>query len=187
MDEERLIRLAAAGESAAGELLYARYWRGVYRTAFRYVGNSQDAEDIMQDTFVKAFKALGRFDYRKEGGFPAWLNRISAHSAIELLRKNRRQYFDMETRIELLPDLTGVVGASPAEITERRALLAEVRRGMASLSPAQRAVFDKRHLLHREIRDIAAEMNCAPTSVKKHLERGIAKLRKHLRLLWRPS
>jgi len=187
MDEERLIRLAAAGDSAAGRLLYERHWRSVYRTAYRYVGTPQDAEDVMQDTFIRAFKALGGFDYRTEQGFSAWLGRIAANGAITLLRKRKRQNVDEDARMDTLPDFSDADRASPAETAERRALLAEVRRGMAALSPAQRRVFVRRHLQHTEIRDIAAEMSCAPTSVKKHLERGVAKLRKHLEQLWRPS
>src|SRR2546427_11279462 len=80
---------ARQGDSEAFRALVERHSRSVFRLAFRMTGNEQDAEDVVQETFLRAYKQLNRFESR--AGFGTWLHRIAANCSLDLLRKRKRQ------------------------------------------------------------------------------------------------
>src|SRR5205085_7962817 len=83
------VALARDGDSEAFRALVDRHSRAVYRLAHRMTGNPQDAEDVVQDTFLKAYRQLGRFESR--ANFSTWLHRIAVNCSIDLIRSRRHQ------------------------------------------------------------------------------------------------
>src|SRR4051812_27492114 len=80
---------AQAGDDSAFRLLVERHSQSLFRLAFRMTGNETDAEDMVQDTFLRAYRKLGTFEAR--ANFGTWLHRIAANCALDLLRKRQRQ------------------------------------------------------------------------------------------------
>src|SRR6202011_1129958 len=80
---------ARQGDSDAFRVLVERHSRSVFRLAFRMTGNEQDAEDLVQETFLRAYRQLGRFDGR--AGFSTWLYRIAANCSLDLIRARKRR------------------------------------------------------------------------------------------------
>src|SRR5213594_799363 len=79
---------ARQGDSEAFRALVERHSRGVFRLAYRMTGNEQDAEDVVQETFLRAYNGLSRFESRS--GFGTWLHRIAANCSLDLIRSRRR-------------------------------------------------------------------------------------------------
>ncbi|MFT5291718.1 MAG: RNA polymerase sigma-70 factor (ECF subfamily) [Planctomycetota bacterium] len=119
-----LVERAKAGDREAFGLLARCHYRRVYVTALNLVGNHEDAEDLAQDTFVRAHRALGWF--RGDGAFAAWLRRILVHLANDRFRKESRQ--PESTSLDSLPDqqarrgTVGEVGARELEGLVERAI-----------------------------------------------------------------
>src|SRR5438045_2735281 len=110
MDAEIATVLARArqGDSEAFRALVERHSRTAFRLAYRMTGNEHDAEDVVQDSFLKAYRQLGRFESRAH--FGTWLHRIVANCSVDLLRarRSRQDYSRSE-------DLDTVVEVSPAD------------------------------------------------------------------------
>src|SRR5215216_7020417 len=83
------VALARDGNSEAFRALFDRHSRAVYRLAHRMTGNPQDAEDVVQETFLKAYRQLGRFESR--ANFSTWLHRIAVNCSIDLIRGRKHQ------------------------------------------------------------------------------------------------
>ena len=90
MDENALVQLAREGSQEAFRNLFDANKQKVFALAFRYSRNREDAEDILQETFIKAFHSLDKFNAHKGNSFSSWLFRISINSSIDLLRKNKK-------------------------------------------------------------------------------------------------
>src|ERR1700730_4506280 len=80
---------ARQGDNDAFRALVERHSRSVFRLAFRMTGNEQDAEDLVQETFLRAYRQLGKFDGR--AGFSTWLYRIAANCSLDLIRARKRR------------------------------------------------------------------------------------------------
>ncbi len=94
MDEKTLIASLVAGDRGAFEILVKLHYRSVYNMAFRYMGDHGGADDVVQDTFVKAYNAIGSF--RQESSFKSWLLRIAINTAKNALRsQGARQMVDV--------------------------------------------------------------------------------------------
>lgn len=165
---------ARAGDATAYEELVRRYQAVAYRTAYLVTRSFADAEDAAQAAFVKAFRALGRFDQRRP--FRPWLLRIVANEA-----KNRRRWRARRAELEL--EAVGdrpAVGPSPerqAEARERRrTLLAAVNR----LGEGDREVIAYRYFLELSEAEMAEALGVAPGTVKSRLSRALGRLRASL-------
>src|SRR4030042_1690778 len=90
MDENALIRMAQAGDAAAWRSLFDAHHRKVFNTAFRFLANQSDAEDVLQETFVRAFRGLDGFDSSFAGGFSSWIGRIGANCSLDVLRRKKK-------------------------------------------------------------------------------------------------
>ena len=89
MTDTAAVALAREGDSDAFRGLVERHSRAVYRLAHRMTGSPQDAEDVVQDTFLKAYRQLGRFESR--ANFGTWLHRIAVNCSIDLIRSRKHQ------------------------------------------------------------------------------------------------
>src|SRR5205823_14130105 len=114
---------ARQGDSEAFRALVERHSRSVFRLAFRMTGNEQDAEDVVQEAFLRAFKQLGRFESR--ANFGTWLYRIVANCSVDLMRAKQSRH-DM-TRSESLDEATELPARDVAG-PERLAQSAEIQR-----------------------------------------------------------
>lgn len=184
MDDELVILLAKEGKESAFRELYENNYKMVYRLAFRYSKSNQDAEDIMQETFIKAFKGIKNFDFNISSNFSAWICQIGIHCSLDYLRKSKRRKADKTQYISALPSEPKAQDSSPEKSAIISQAIAHVKNALHILSPKQRLIFDLRHLQHMAIKDIAENLQCSQSTVKKQLQRAVSKLRKQLEPLW---
>jgi RNA polymerase sigma-70 factor (ECF subfamily) len=167
---------ARQGDSEAFRELVERHSRSAFRLAYRMTGNEQDAEDVVQDAFLRAYKQLGRFESR--ANFGTWLYRIVANCSVDLMRAKQARH-DM-TRSESL-DETMELPAHEAPGPDRLAQSAEiqhrVRAAMDGLSPLERAAFTLRHHEGRSIDEISRTLGLGTSAAKHSVFRAVKKLR----------
>jgi RNA polymerase sigma-70 factor (ECF subfamily) len=151
----------------------------VFRLAYRMTGNEQDAEDVVQESFLKAHCGFGRFDARSS--FGTWIYRIAVNCAIDLIRRRRHP-----STWQADDDATDVVESLPSADPQpdRLAYAVELERSVASalylLSPRERAAFVLRHLEGMPIEKIATVLQTRPNAVKQTVFRAVQKLRREL-------
>ena len=181
MDEQASIRLAQAGDQAAFRRLFESHRQRVFSLAYRYVRNQADAEDILQDTFIKAYHALSLYASDKGLNFAVWLNKICVNASIDALRKNRGRY-RQALEHEEVADMPAPPHSSDPEASARnREVREHIDRALTGLSPKQRMIFTLRHYQEYSIREIAESLDSTEGSVKKHLFRAVESLKKRLR------
>src|SRR5262245_6372804 len=113
------VALARDGNSEAFRVLVERHSRAVFRLAHRMTGNPSDAEDVVQETFLKAYKQLGRFESR--ANFGTWLHRIAVNCSIDLIRS--RPHRESGHDAEDLDVMSGAEASSDAQRTPERLML----------------------------------------------------------------
>jgi RNA polymerase sigma-70 factor, ECF subfamily len=162
-NEQKLVREAQAGSSAAMAELYSLHWRRAYRAAYLVVHDAAAAEDVAQDAFLAAVDALDRFDRRRP--FAPWLHRIVVNRALDWARREslRRRVDGAESVFEPLPPPEEVGGEMIAALKE--------------LPAEQRAVVVLRHLLEYTPGEIATMLNLPRGTVNSRLRRGLDRLR----------
>ena len=163
VDEQRLVREAQNGSSAAMAQLYSAHWRGAYRAAYLVVHDAAAAEDIAQDGFLAAVDALDRFDRRRP--FAPWLHRIVVNRALDWTRREalRHRVDGAESVFEPLPP--------PDEVGD------EMMAALKELPAEQRAVVVLRHLLEYTPGEIAGMLDLPRGTVNSRLRRGLDRLR----------
>src|SRR5713226_2811009 len=167
---------ARQGDSDAFRALVEQHSRSVFRLAFRMTGSEQDAEDVVQESFFRAYRQLGRFESR--ANFGTWLYRIVANCAVDLMRA--RQARHDQARGESL-DESAAATASDRPGPERLAESAEIQRHVAEalggLSPLERAAFTLRHYEGRTIDEISRTLGLGTSAAKHSVFRAVRKLR----------
>lgn len=98
MSERELAALCTKSDRSAFKELYTRYAAKVLALCFRYVNDREEAEDLMHDTMLKVFGAIGRFNYKEEGSLYAWIRRIAVNLSIDRIRK--RTVLDLSPLLE---------------------------------------------------------------------------------------
>lgn len=185
MEERDLIAAAQAGSETAFEELYVRNRQAIAHIVYRYTGNYQDTEELLQEIFVKSFFALPGFECRAGATFFSWLLRIAVNASINFVRKKRR-----EKTAVWAPSRDGPE-APPADRPETALLASEFRTlfaaGLQRLSPRQRMIFTLKHFQDMNLDEIAERMRCGSGSVRKQFHRAVVKLRKELSPLHKES
>jgi RNA polymerase sigma-70 factor (ECF subfamily) len=184
MPSEIDVVLAKGGDRGAFHRLYEQHRERVFRTACRYTGSRQDAEDILQETFIKAFSHLRTFDFRISPNFSSWLIAICVNTALDGLRRRARRVDSRQISLDDLPADIPAGGSSPEATATRRLAVERVRATLSILSPGQRAIFDMRFVEQMDIGEIAAALGRSESSVKTQIARALAKLRKTLDPEW---
>jgi RNA polymerase sigma-70 factor (ECF subfamily) len=171
-----------AGDHDAFRHLVERHSRSVFRLAYRLTSHEQDAEDVVQETFLRAFREIRRFEARSS--FATWLYRITVNCSHDLLRQRPKA----GTRPSLDdPDLgvaAELADASAAadpmrELTSRR-IDERVRAAMAGLSGQERSAFVMRHYEGLSIEEIGGVLNLKASAAKHSVFRAVQKLRRSL-------
>jgi RNA polymerase sigma-70 factor, ECF subfamily len=184
MTDPAHIRMAKEGCRDAFRALYDDHRERIYRLAFRYTRSAEDAKDVMQETFIRAFRSLDSAEFDTEGSFPSWLSRICVHCAIDHLRATRRRAGGGVVPLSELAIEPTSTGPAPDRVVTAIRTVAWVREATRRLSPGQQEIFDLRYTAHLEIKEIARHMDCSESTVKTQLGRAIEKLREALQPLW---
>lgn len=162
--EAAWVREAQRGSAAALEQLFRSHWPRAYRAALLVVGDASAAEDIAQESFLAAVRALDRFDRRRP--FGPWLHRIVVNRAIDWSRART-------LRRELAADSAAEPAAVEREPVGRAA---ELARALAELGAEQRAVIVLRYLLDYTPGEIADLLELPRGTVNSRLRRGLDRL-----------
>lgn len=180
-----LILCAQSGDTGAFEELIQKYDRHILSLAFSYTRNSDDAKDIYQETLIRAYKAIRKFEMRSE--FSTWLYRIATNVCISF-KSSQKRYTDAfkgessETRRDN-PDVNHPDPPSSDTVEGdflRGELRRQIERALGLLSPMQRLVFTMKHYEGYKLREIASMANCSEGTVKKHLFEAVRRLQKEL-------
>lgn len=181
--EQRWIEPALAGSQEAYRRLLVQYERPVFSVIVRMVRDAALAEDLTQETFIKAFRALGSFDRRRK--FSSWLFKIAHNSAIDALRRKRVATVPLESPDRDGPDLLDCLPGSdvdsPETVVAGRDLGVALNQAMSELRPEYRAVMDLRFSQGLAYDEIAEIMDLPLGTVKTHLHRARKNLAAALR------
>ena len=182
--DTELIKRAQAQDLDAFCLLAERYARRIHLLASHYCQNTQDAEDLSQEVWLKAYQAVQTF--RFDSSFYTWLRRITINTFLNHRRSNFFRRRGHTTVVQLLQidsddsgELVGSRSASPENIYNKL-LFENVVNALAELTPSQRLAFLLRHYEGMSYDEIANAMNCSSGTAKKGVWRAIAKLRARL-------
>jgi RNA polymerase sigma-70 factor (ECF subfamily) len=170
-DERSHLRAAQAGSVDAVEALYRSHWRPAYRAAYLIVHDQAAAEDIAQEAFLSALRALDRFDRRRP--FGPWLHRIVVNRAIDWSRARA-----LRGEVGELPDRGAAIDDPAASIDPSTD---EVAPALAALSPEHRAVIVLRYLLGYSPGEISKLLGVPRGTVNSRLRRGLDQLAGRLR------
>jgi RNA polymerase sigma-70 factor (ECF subfamily) len=184
-NDKVLIILAKQGDESALRELYETHYEMIYRLAYRYVKSQPDAEDILQETFIKAFKAIQKFDFNISSNFSAWIYQICVRCSYDYHRKRKKIKSDQTSSLTDMYTEPEAQNSSPENLAISNQTMQQVKNAMSVLSPKQHIIFELRHLQHRALKEIAERLQISPSTVKKQLERAVGKLRIQLEPLWR--
>lgn len=176
---EYLVSAAQAGSSAAFAELRDIYWQRIFRQLLTITKNREDAEDALQDAFLRAYLALHSFEGRSS--FYSWLTRIAINSALMVLRKRRNRLeisFDHPSEAEEESSVLQVKDAapSPEQICAHRQRCARLLRSIGKLQPRLRQVIELQMRQSCSIKEIALELDITEAAVKSRLLRARARL-----------
>lgn len=164
--DEELVRTALAGSRDAAAELFRRYWAPSWRAAFAVVGRRAAADDVAQDAFQRAFRALPQFDSQRP--FGAWLHRIVINRALDFVRSESR-FVALEQRDN-----------GTLELLEERLRDEQLFAALARLDPERRAVIALRYWLDYSPPEIAELLEVPVGTVSSRLSRALAELRQDL-------
>jgi RNA polymerase sigma-70 factor, ECF subfamily len=182
------VALARDGDSDAFRALVERHSRAVYRLAHRMTGSAQDAEDVVQDTFLKAYRQLGRFESR--ANFGTWIHRIAVNCSIDLMRSRayRETGQDPTTLEQWSADESFAAGrASPERLMLSTEVQDRVNAAMSDLSRMERAAFVLRHFEGHSIDEISRALGLKTNATKHSIFRAVKKMRVALEPLVAPD
>lgn len=172
------VALARDGDSEAFRALVERHSRAVFRLAHRMTGSAQDAEDVVQETFLKAYRQLSRFESR--ANFSTWLHRIAVNCSIDLLRSRpHREAGHDEADLDQLggDDRGQAAQPSPERLMLSTEVQDRVTTAMSTLSAMERAAFALRHFEGQSIEEISQALGLKANATKHSIFRAVKKMR----------
>jgi RNA polymerase sigma-70 factor (ECF subfamily) len=184
--EMDLIREAQAGSRVAFDTLVRQYEHQVLRLALHLTGSEQDAEDIYQDAFLKAYRYIGNF--RFECSFYTWIYRIVTNLCLDQLRRRKTRREDHAVVVDRTGDEIDVLASvsdnrsfsNPARELDRKVLGAKIQAALGKLTPRERMVFELKHYQGLRLRTIGEMLNTTEETAKNTLFRATKKLRAQL-------
>jgi RNA polymerase sigma-70 factor, ECF subfamily len=178
-DEELVARSRTGGLDSFNQLVL-RWERPIYALAYRTIGREEDARDVCQETFLRAFRALGGF--KGEAKFSSWLYRITLNLCRDWIRRERRAPVVQAPEGVDVVELASEQGPveSIEELVSRRDLGAIVQRAMAKLSDEQRTTIILKEYQGLTFQEIADLQGCPLSTVKTRLYQGLTVLRREL-------
>jgi RNA polymerase sigma-70 factor (ECF subfamily) len=177
-DIQAWIRAARRGDGAAYRRLVESHMRAIYALGYRILGDADDADDVAQETFVRAYQALDRYDERYS--FYTWLRTIATRVALNEVAKRKRRRTDAGAAFENAADLVADPHPDPASELAGDELRTAVARGLAALPAEFRAVLVLRAEQQMSYAEIAAALDLPEGTVMSRLHRARALLRRRL-------
>ncbi len=187
------VTLAMGGDQDAYRALVERHSRSLFRLAYRMTGNEQDAEEVVQESFLRAYRRLDKFEARSN--FGTWVYRIAVNCSLDLMRKRKAEMSQREipSKHEQDDDRPSALemAKSTAPEPDRLALSVElreeVRKAMLQLSQVERTAFVLRHYEGRSIEEIGQVLGLNAGSTKNSVFRAVQKLRRYLEPMVTPG
>jgi len=179
--ERELVSRAQAGDGAAFGELVERYLQAVYRVVYRLLLDQADAEDVVQETFLRAYRYLPR--YQPEREFRHWLYAIAVNECHRFRSRWRRM--ELVPLEETFPDPTWQ--SSPERTALYHELTGEVRKAMQKLSAQQRAALVLMEVEGLSSTEAGEVLGCSATTARAHLFRAKQRLRRELRAYLEPE
>ncbi len=179
--DEELVASATAGDIDSFNQLVVRWERPIYALAYRTLGRDEDARDVVQEAFMRAYRGLRGF--KGQAKFSSWLYRITLNLCRDWMRRERRAPIvavpEGTDPIELADDRASPV-ESVEDLVARREMSAAVARAMAELPEEQRAAIMLKEYHGLTFQEIAEMLNCPLSTVKTRLYQGLSVLRRRL-------
>src|SRR5215469_4909615 len=180
-NERATIQAVLAGDKDAYGALVVRHSRMLFRLAYRMTGNEADADDVVQEAFLRGYQKLASFESRSD--FGTWIYRITVHCALNRMQK-RRAEAARRVGEEADPELDSVQVADASPDPERLALSAEIgalqELAMRGLTAVERTAFVLRHMEDRSTEEIAEALKVKPNAAKQTVFRAVEKVRQRL-------
>ena len=171
-----LVEAAKAGDEAAFEELVRATYADTYTLAYRLCGNEEDASDVVQESYLRAFRSIKRF--RGDAQFTTWLYRITANCAAnQLNRRTKHRHDELMDDADLLDERADI---DPEARSEHSALRGRLQLALEALPPKLRAVVVLRDIYDLPHEAIAAELGISESAAKVRLHRARRKLREDL-------
>jgi len=166
---DELVERCKQGDTQSFQTLYRQYSKAMFNTSLRIVNNTADAEDVLQESFLDAFRSLHDFHYRST--FGAWLKKIVINKSINILRKRRNDLVDMEsTELQAVPEEEGI---NEEEIRYR---VEEVKKMITRLPDGYRTVLSLYLLEGYDHEEISQILNISHNTVRTQYVRAKQKL-----------
>eukprot|EP00747_Dinoflagellata_sp_TGD_P197625 gnl/TRDRNA2_/TRDRNA2_69250_c0_seq1.p1 gnl/TRDRNA2_/TRDRNA2_69250_c0~~gnl/TRDRNA2_/TRDRNA2_69250_c0_seq1.p1 ORF type:complete len:179 (+),score=17.12 gnl/TRDRNA2_/TRDRNA2_69250_c0_seq1:26-562(+) len=165
----QLVKDYIDGDRRAAQKLYELYSKAMYNTLVRISGNTEDAQDLLQDAFVKAFKNMDSFNF--ESTFGAWLKRIVINTGLEFLRKKKVNFEELSPQMTVMD-----------EVDDKNELAPEmIHKAIKKLPPGTRTVVTLYLLEGMTHDEIAEDLAISPSTSKTQYMRGKSMLREQLK------
>ncbi len=183
--ELELIERSKGGDLAAFEELVVTHQKLIYNLAYRMTGNEEDAFDVVQEAFLRAFKSIKRFNMNSS--FGTWIYRIASNICIDLLRKRKKtRTYPLTQQDYCGKNSTRVIAQSddlPEEQAERRDIRNKVRQAINNLPEDQRVIIILRDIQGRSYKEIGEILKLNIGTVKSRISRARAYLKEELQKL----
>ncbi len=176
--DAELIEAIREGDDSALDTLVARHLPAVYAFCLRFTGNADDAQDAAQETFLKAWRSLGRFDTKKS--FRTWLFAIARNAATDLMRKRRHvpfSFFDSADQDTSIADTIPDEEPTADELFDERTRTEDVRTALETLKPRERLILSMRYEEEFSFEEIAQVLRIPAATVRSLHRRALATLR----------
>ena len=174
-----LTAAAQKGQEAAFEKLYILHREAIADLAFRYVGNYQDAEELLQDIFVRGFMAIKRYRPLPDARFFSWIYRIGINCAINFLKSKKRLSSRAISEVREMDENTAR-SMQPETQYGKGEIREAFDKGLEALSPKQKMIFILKNFEGMSTAEVAAHLKCSEGTVRKQFYRAVVKLRQEM-------
>lgn len=178
LTEQELVEGCKRGDDLARRQLYERYAGKLMAICMRYMGNREEAEDLLHDGYIKLYDSFDKFEWQGEGTLPAWMARVMANLALQRLRKNdvMSQSVELENTAELRDDVDRADEGPDIEIIPKKVLMQFIE----ELPPGYRAVFNMHVFEGKNHIEIGKELGINNKSSASQLVRARAILKERV-------
>jgi RNA polymerase sigma-70 factor (ECF subfamily) len=179
-NDEQLMLAFQKGDTQAFEILLTRHEKGVYRFALRMLGDSMQAEEVAQESFLRVIQSAAR--YKPKAGFRNYLYRIARNLCIDLLRRRPREPRPLAGDVgpEGTPEGIPDGNPGPENHVGARQLRSAIRRALEALPEDQREAFLLKEVKDMKLQDVATVTGANLNTVKSRLRYALIRLREHL-------
>lgn len=181
-----LVRRAQKGDTQAFQMLMQRYQDRLYYLVIGMVNHKEDTEDLLQEIFIKVFKALPRF--RGDSQVGSWMHRIAVNTCIDHCRTRSKKQKLVQSRLDDPEDATLETmpysqALNPEQEMENTMIQQHIQNALRQISPRERAIFVMRHYQDMPLKEIARELKISLGTVKSTLFRALKRMQQELAFL----